>query len=74
MTDNVILFPGTTEEDLDAARLLHAAIEAELDTVVLLGWDKNGGEYMASTTADGGDVLWLLERCKHRLMTSDAQD
>ena len=47
-----------------------AAIEAELDTVVLLGWDKDGNEYMASSTGDGGDVMWLLERCKHRMLTS----
>lgn len=68
MTDNVILFPGTTQDDLEVARMLHAAIEANLDKVIILGWDQDGNEYMTSSTPDGGDVIWLLERCKHRLM------
>lgn len=37
---------------------------------MVLGYDRDGGEYMASSYADGGTVLWLLERCKARLMES----
>lgn len=42
-----------------------------MSKVVPIGWDKDGGEYFASTIADGGTVLWLLERLKKQLMVVD---
>ena len=40
----------------------------KLEGVVIIGYDKSGEEYFASSYADGGDVLWLLERCKKKLL------
>ena len=66
MSAKVINIGCITRLDLPAERVLDAA-KANMDSVVLLGYDKDGFEYFASTIADGGDVLWLLERCKQRL-------
>lgn len=67
----VIPFGGITKMDLPSERLLQKAIEADLEGVVILGFTKDGDEYMASSYADGATVVWLAERLKHRLITSD---
>ena len=64
---NVILFNGITKLDLDPDMVLENT-KVKLEGVILIGYDKDGEEYFASTYADGGDVLWLLERMKLRLL------
>jgi hypothetical protein len=56
-----------TKLDLPVDRVLEGAKE-KLEHVVIIGYDKDGEEYFASTFADGGDVLWLLERMKKKLL------
>lgn len=56
-----------TTLDLPADRLLSSAL-GKLDGVVIMGFDKDGGEYFASSYADGGNALWLIERCKLKLL------
>jgi hypothetical protein len=63
----VIPIGCVTRLDLPVDTVLDAARE-QLDSVVLCGYTKDGEEYFASTIADGGDVLWLLERCKTLLL------
>lgn len=63
----ILLFSGITQLNLPADRVLEQNI-GKLDGVVILGWDKAGEEFFASSYADGGTVLWLLERCKRRLI------
>ena len=63
----IIPFTGITKLDLPADRVLEGAME-KMEGVVLLGWTKDGLEYFASSYADGGTVMWLLERCKMRLI------
>jgi len=60
-----------TSLDLPADRVLEAAL-GELENVVIVGFTKEGDEYFASSVADGATALWLLERCKKRLL--DAPD
>ena len=69
MTDeNIILFDGITKLDLPADRvLLKAAQEADLESTVIIGFTKDGDFYFASSLADGGNVLWLLELAKREL-------
>ncbi len=63
----VILMNGITKLDLPIDRVLDSA-KGELEGVILIGYDKEGEEYFASTYADGGDILWLIERLKKRLL------
>jgi len=67
MTDNIIPLNGLTKLDLPIDRVLDAA-KGELEGVILIGYDIKGDEYFASTYADGGDILWLIERLKKRLL------
>lgn len=63
----VIPFTGITRLDLDPDRVLEQC-KGALEGVVVIGYDAEGAEYFASSYADGGTVLWLLERCKARLL------
>ena len=66
----VIPLGGVTRLDLPVDRILEAA-KKKLEGVVLLGYDKDGAFYFASTYADGGEVLWLLEKLKKQLLETE---
>lgn len=68
MPDNVIVLPVVTTLDVPADRILQAALDKGLTAAVILGYDAENNEYFASSLADGGDVLWLLERLKKELL------
>lgn len=67
LNGNVIPLGNITKLDLPVDRVLEAA-KGRMDGVVLLGYDDEGDLYFASSYADGGEVLWLLEKCKQRLL------
>jgi len=67
MSENVVEFGGITKLDLDPDRLLQKAM-GRLSEVVIIGFDKDGGEYFAASKADAGDTLYHLDRARHRLM------
>ncbi|MCD6674859.1 MAG: hypothetical protein LT106_18655 [Burkholderiaceae bacterium] len=67
MSAQVIPFTGITRLNIDPDRALEMAV-GKLEGVVIIGYTKDGEEYFASSYADGGDVLWLLERCKLALL------
>lgn len=66
---NVVRLPCVTRLDLGADVVLEEAM-GELEQVVVMGYDKAGNEYFASSAADGGTVMWLMERVKRRLLDS----
>lgn len=68
MSGDIVAFPGITTLDIPAERVLQRAIDEPITDVVVLGWDKDGDFYFASSKADGGDVLWLLEIAKGKLL------
>ncbi len=69
--EKIIPYGGITRLDLPVDRVLSKAMERGMDGVIVIGYDGDGEEYFASTYASGGTVLWLLERCKARLMNED---
>jgi hypothetical protein len=70
----VILYRGITYLDLPADRILEDAMGKNLEGVVIIGFDKDGEEFFTSTYADGSTVLWLLERCKLKLLQVEIPD
>lgn len=69
----VIPFNGITRLDLPPDRVLEGAM-GELDSVVILGYDKEGEEYFASSIADGSDVVWLMRRAELKLLNVTEED
>lgn len=65
----VVVLDMVTRLDIPAERVLQAALDAGLQSVVVVGYDADGEEYFASSFADGGDALWLLQRGSHKLLS-----
>ena len=67
MKGEVIQFRGVTRLDLDPDVVLENT-KGKLKSLVIVGYDKDGDYYFSSTIADGGDVLWIIEKLKMQLM------
>lgn len=65
---NIIDLPVITTLDHEPDKILREATGKGLTDIVIMGWDKDGELYFASSTADGGEVLWLMEHAKKELM------
>ena len=72
MSAKIIPFNGITRLDLNPDMVLENT-KGKLEGVIIIGYDKDGQEYFASSYADGGDVLWLLERMKMRLLNIEEE-
>ena len=68
MTDNIISFKGTTIGEIPVEKVLEAAKSAGLENVLVVGRKINGSMYMASSTGDNKEILWLIENLRHYLM------
>ena len=72
MTDNVIPIGGLTKLDIPIDRVLSEA-KGILQDVIIIGYDKEGNQYNASTIADGGEILWMIEQFKLDLLDVGVQ-
>ena len=68
MSAQIIPLGNVTSLDLPVDRVLEEAKGHCPDGVVILGYGNDGQSYFASSIADGGSVLWLLEMCKKQLL------
>lgn len=64
---NISFFTGSTRLDFSPDMILSGALGV-LDSVIVLGYDKEGDFFFSGSNADGGDALWLLETAKRELM------
>ena len=69
MMGKIIPIRGVTKLYIPPDRILEAA-KGQMEGVVIIGFDKDGEVYAASSYADGGTVMWLLEACKTKMMES----
>lgn len=67
MTAKILDFTGITSRDIDPERVLIKA-QGQLQAVVVIGYDQDGDLYVATSYADGGDMLWALEQAKEKLL------
>lgn len=66
-TNNVVRFTGLTRADIEPDTILTNAV-GELKEVVVIGTDKEGNQYFATSSSDGKNILWHLETAKFMLM------
>ena len=69
MTAEIFIFDGITKLDLPADRILDGA-KGKLQGCIVIGFDHEGEFYGASSYADGGNAIWLLEVCKKKILES----
>jgi len=67
MTNNVVIGKFITTLDVPVERIIKGAIDADLQDITIVGYDKEGNFYFASNKADGGFQLWLFETAKLEL-------
>lgn len=71
MTAKIIPFTGVTSLDLPPDLVLESA-KGKMKGVVILGFLEDGTDtYFSSSYADGGTVLWLLEKLKLQLLSGE---
>lgn len=66
-------FTGVTRLDIEPNKVLESAVD-ELESCVVIGYDKDGDEYFASSIGNDAEVLWLLERFKAFLIADEAEE
>ncbi len=64
--DNITELHPITRMNKDPNRILGKP-KGSLKTVIVIGYDLDGNFYFDSSTADGGEALWLLESAKRGL-------
>ena len=57
-----------TKMDIPPERIVQGLGEFAFDSIVVVGSLKDGSEFFSSNLADGGTVLWHLERAKFKLL------
>lgn len=72
--DNVVFLNGGTEDDIPTDRVLQAAIERNLESVIVLGYDADGDLYMAYSTGDVSKINLLLDLTKAQILNSFLED
>ena len=71
MTAEIITPSFNTRLDIPPERVLDAAKEAKLDDVLVIGRTNDGELYMACSTGDGPEILWLIENAKGYILNPD---
>jgi hypothetical protein len=66
----ILKFTGSTRHDIDPDEVLEGA-KGQLKSVVVIGYDAEGDIFLASSSADGKTVNWLLDKVKHKLINGD---
>jgi len=69
---NILQFTGQTLVDIPPDQVL-AGARGKLDEVVVIGSKPNGDYYLASSTANRKEMLWILECVRIKLLGLDDQ-
>lgn len=64
----VVHYLFNPKADIPPEQILEAAIDKELETVIVIGMRKDGSDYFASSIAHSGSMLFMLERLKKDLL------
>ena len=65
---DVTILETVTRLDIPVDRVIDGATKADLDSVIIIGYDQDGEEYFASSYGGGESVLWLLRRMELKLL------
>lgn len=66
----VVTLPVITRLDSKPERVLNKAIEVGLESAIVIGWDKSGAFYFASSEANGANVNWLMDVAKTKILAN----
>jgi hypothetical protein len=64
---DIVNFNGISTLPIEPDKILESAV-GQLDLAIVIGVDRDGNFYFASSEAGGAEVTWWLERAKYMLM------
>lgn len=64
----ILDFTGETTADIPTKTVLEGAIEQDLNTVLVIGFCKDGQYYYAASTSSAGEMLLLVEIFKSKVI------
>ena len=65
----VIPFSGTTRNDISPEKVLDGAKDQKFKNILIIGLCDDNDHYCAASTAKKGDLLWLIEVFKAKLIS-----
>lgn len=68
LPENVVMYPGETDQEFQPSVILDAAHSADLKYVLVLGWQENDELYVAGSSVNLPDRLWIIECYKSIMM------
>ena len=71
---NVTIMGGRTKLDLPVQRIMDGVDADKLESILILGWDKDGELFAASSTPRVGEMLHLMEMFKYELLSGAYDD
>jgi hypothetical protein len=69
MSAKLYLLPQARPDAKTAETVLETALGEKLSTALVLGWDQDGHAVYISSTGDGAELIWLIEKFKHALLS-----
>jgi hypothetical protein len=69
--DNVVHLDMPTTLDIPPERVLKAALEADLNMALVLGWTEDGAMYASCSSGNIPEVLFLLEKFKQEILKDE---
>jgi hypothetical protein len=69
--DNVITLSMPTTLDIPPERVIKAALEADLDMVLIIGWTEDGKMYASCSTGNMPETLFLIEKFKQEILRDE---
>jgi hypothetical protein len=72
IVEKVTVLQTVTTLDIPTERVLNAALNTVLTGAIVIGVDAEGELYFSSSFADGGSVLWWMEKAKKALLEVQA--
>ena len=73
MTAEIIEGNFNTRLSVPAENVLKGAIEQNLEDVIIIGRTKDQDLYMAASTGEGPEILWLIECAKGYILSPDRE-
>jgi len=70
MNEKIIYIDNETNLDIDPDRVIKAAI-GKLESVAIVGYDKDGKLYMSSSCGDYFEINYLLDKYKQLIMNTE---
>ena len=68
--DNVIYLNEATTDDIPPARVVEAALDANLSVAIVIGRRPDGSIYFASSTGDVREAHWLVSVVATNIVTT----